>query len=494
VTPPAIMPSVAIADSFSMIVARPNPNAAPPRWLLAACLLTAVPHLIFYAYCPQPSLSPDEQEYLSLGVGLARTGELRLPTDDVALRMPLYPLFIAGVYEWQASELWQNAVQLLQTFLAWCSTIIIALTAERLADGRAGLLAALIAALYSPFRLLQMSFLTETFLIFFLSLAILVYISAGIRARSSPIRHVALLGVSCLIALGAMTRPDALLLIVPFAVDAGFRRGSAAQRAARVAMLLVPVLICSIGWGLRNQRELGVFTQSTYGGLNFHLGHCPGYANNPGLDKADYQIFRRLRTDGGLNEVQADEVLFRQGLAFIRDHPGQTVTDTISKLFVWLRTTVMFSAPTLLPLGFGLLAMHGWVQDRREPLTGRRRLLYLAAFAAFWPSLIYWLAVVWETARPWTSPLYIVPIGLIALFALRTHPAVRGLLLGLFGSQLLVALVFIPIERLRWTVDGVLILAISIGLSQLCRSLSSPDVVQAAPQGAVSLPQSGVAP
>ncbi|HVP13010.1 MAG TPA: glycosyltransferase family 39 protein [Phycisphaerae bacterium] len=465
-----------------MIAAGNNPNPPNRRWLLLACLIAAVPHAVFCVWYPHTPLSPDEQEYLSLGAGLAENGRLQLSTGDVALRMPLYPLLIAGVHEWQKSNLWQNAVQLLQTFIAWCSTIIIALTAERLAGGRAGLLAAIIAALYSPFLYLQMSFLTETLLIFFLSLAILIYLVAGIHARLPAIRNATLLAVAGLIGLAALTRADALLLIVPFAVDAAIRRGPATLRIARVAMLLLPVLLVAVGWGLRNQREIDRFTLSTYGGLNFYLGHNSGYAANPGLDHADYQIFRRMRTDGGLTESQADQLLFRQGLTFIADHPGQTVIDTISKLFVWLRTTVSLSAPTILPLGFGVLAMSGWLRDRRSPLTGRKRSLYLASFAAFWPALLYWLLLLWETNQVWTSPLYVVPIGLFALFLLRSTPAVRGLLFGLFGTQLLVALVFIPIERLRWTVDGILIVAISVGLSRLCQWLSSPDTAERAGQ------------
>jgi hypothetical protein len=64
-----------------------------------------------------------------------------------------------------------------------------------------------------------------------------------------------------------------------------------------------------------------------------------------------------------------------------------------------------------------------------------------------------------------------VPLGLIALALLRSRPRVRGLLAGLFVSQLIVAVVFIPIERIRWTVDGILILAIAVGLSNLCEWL-----------------------
>lgn len=462
-----------------MTVADVNSMTKPRRWLLPACLIAAGAHAFFYAYCPQAPLSPDEREYLSLGVGLAQNGRLMLPSGDVATRMPLYPAFIAAVYHWQSSELWQNAMQLFQTFAAWCTTIIIALTAERLADWRAGLAAAVIAAFYSPFRFLQMSFLTETLLILLLSLAVFTYVAGVLQARSPWKKMAAMAGVSVFIGLAVLTRANALLLIVPFAVDTVLRGGSARQRFFRVVLILLPVTACAAGWAIRNHRLLGAFTLSTSGGLNFYLGHNPGYASNPDLAQADYQAFARLRSESGLSELQADRRLFSMGLDYMSGHPLQTLVDSGCKVFVWLRTTVALSAPTLLLILLTTLAVSGWKQNRVAALAGKRRLVFLTASVACWPCLACWLVLVWQTSRPWTSPLEVVPIGLLAMFMLRGRPSaqglklripptVRGLLIGLFASQFAVAVIFIPIERIRWTVDGLLILAIAVGLSNLC--------------------------
>lgn len=446
-----------------------NPAAGSHRWLVFVCILAAVICGSFYLIWPETPFSPDEREYVTLGIHLAETGELRLPTGEVAKRMPLYPAMVAAVYKWQGRDVWLNGVLLIQTVLAWCTILVIALTAERLADGRAGWIAGTIAALYSPFRFLQMSFLTETLLVFLLSLALLLYVATCLHARSSTGRAAGLAGVSILLGLCVLTRANALLFILPFAVDTAWRQGAKMRRVGRVLVILLPALCCACGWAARNNSELGAPTLSTSGGLNLYLGHNARYAAQPGLGgDTDYGAFDRLRTDEGLSELEADRRLYRRGVQFILAHPGETIVNTGRKLLVWLRPSVTMSAPTLPLLVLGLVAFHGRRRPRTKALTGWRRFVYLAALAACVPCAIYWVVTLKATSQPWTSPLYVVPIGLFALILLRCRLDVRGLLVGLFASQLAVAVVFIPLARLRWVVDGILIVAIAVGLSGLC--------------------------
>jgi hypothetical protein len=44
---------------------------------------------------------------------------------------------------------------------------------------------------------------------------------------------------------------------------------------------------------------------------------------------------------------------------------------------------------------------------------------------------------------------------------------IGGLIALLVASQWIVAVVFIPLERLRWTIDGLLIVALAVGVSRL---------------------------
>jgi 4-amino-4-deoxy-L-arabinose transferase-like glycosyltransferase len=441
---------------------------------VVVCLVAAVTHGFYYLGSPEIGRWPDEAEYVALGLHLEESGELRLPTGEAAKRMPLYPAFLAAIHYWQGPTLWENSVLAIQALLAWCSTIIIALIAERLADGRAGWIAGGVAAVYSPRLLLQTSFLTETILVFLVLLALWLYISVGIAARSTIARSTGLLGVSLALGLGVLTRANALLFIVPFAVDAACRAGSRRRCMTRVGLILVPALICACCWAARNSRELGSFTLSTSGGLNFYLGHNAQYAINPGLGHdTDYQAFERLRREG-LTEVEADRSLYREGLAFLTANPGTTVSNALRKTVVWLRTSVRPSGPLTLVIGLGAVAAGGWRPWRRGLVAGVRRSVYLAALAGLVASALLVVLALQESIVPWTTPRYVVPLGMIGLLLLRGRPNVRGLLIGLFASQWVVAMAFIPLTRVRWVVDPILIVAIGVGFSRMCEWLSRP--------------------
>jgi hypothetical protein len=59
------------------------------------------------------------------------------------------------------------------------------------------------------------------------------------------------------------------------------------------------------------------------------------------------------------------------------------------------------------------------------------------------------------------------------LLFLRTRPGIRGLMIGLFACQWAVAVAFIPLSRIRWVVDPVLIVAVGVGFSHLAGRLCS---------------------
>ncbi len=461
-------------------VARREEEVPAPRrfWLAFVCLFAAACMLFWYIYYPaEMSRSPDEKEHLVLGVTLADQGELVLPTGEAAKRMPLYPAFLSLVYRWQKSELWLNAVQMLQTFMAWCVVVVIALIAERLGGARAAVFAGVIAALYSPYRFLQMVFLTETMLILLLLLALLIYISGCINGGSARTRVACLIVVSLLLGLAVLTRANALIVMIPFAIDALCRSGTNFQRIGRVAAVALPAMVMAAGWGLRNRAAVGEFTLSTIGGLNFYLGNNPDYAEHVDLAQADYEAHLRLQVEEGLTEAAADARLYAMGRQYICENPGQTLRNIMSKCVVWFKPTVSQTAPTLILLGLACFAYYGSRADRVVRLVGPRRWLFLASLALLLPAAMLWLVELISTYQPWTSPLTVVPFGLIALALLHTEPRVRGLLAGIFTSQFVVALVFIPLVRIRWTVDGILIIALAVGLSRLCDWLSNGSLI-----------------
>ena len=445
-------------------------KAAPKRWLIFVCLFAAVIHGMVCFTGGEGPRSPDEQEYLSLAVGLVEDGRLCLSGGEFAKRMPLYPALLALLYKTQVSEYWQSAALLMQGIVAWCGTIMIAVIAYRLADGRAGWIAGVTASVYAPILYLQTHFLTESLSIFLLLAAVLVYITLCLRPRSWVRHMLSLAGVSILLGFGILTRANAALFLLPFIGDTLLRAGTKRQRAVRLVVLVAPAMCLAAGWAARNHREIGSFRLSTIGGLNFYLGHNPTYTENPGLDRADYAMFDRVRAEEGLDEVEADRRLYDLGLDYIRGHPGRVAINSLRKIGVWFKPTSRSFGPVLPLLLLVVLVQCAWKGRCNSP-RGHRAHLALPIAVVLVASLLTYYAVVLvsdPTVRvPFTSSLHVLSLGVPALLLFRPKPAVKWLFIGLVSSQLLVAIVFIPLSRLRWAVDPVFIIAIAVGASNL---------------------------
>lgn len=428
---------------------------ASRRWLIPVVAAALITHtLVYFFFNFEPS--NDGREYLALGTGLSDEGILQLPTGESAKRMPLYPALIAAVDRWQGRRMLLNAVVEIQTLLSLLSTILIALIARRVSDGRGALVAGLIAAFYAPFRYLQALILSETLVIALLLGALLLYLQS-LDARRGGARWLRWTGASALLGLALLTRADAGVFAVPFAIHAACRPGWLGLRMLRAGVLLIGVFLAALSWGYRNSRVVGEWTLSTTGGLNFYLGNNSDYAANPGLNRSDYGIADRLRREDGLTEVEADRRLWALARTFIADRPGEAFVNLFRKLRVWLGSSITWSAPGTLLIILWTLALSA----RASP----RRIAWLVAAALL---SVLWLAVLWRVQRPWTQPAFVVPLGLIGLFVFNDRHRVRWLLIGLFAAQLMVAIAFIPLERLRWTVDGILIIAIGAAVARIC--------------------------
>lgn len=424
------------------------------RWLLIVICTGLASHLFaFFVSDYQPS--NDAREYLALGTSLSERGELVLPTGDRAKRMPLWPAVIAMADRWQGRKLLPHAILEIQATLSFLSVIFVALIADKTAGGRAGFIAGIVAALYAPYRSLQATYLCETQAIFLLTGATLAYVLA-VDAKKSVSKWLGIAVASAGLGLAVLTRADAIVLTIPFVIDAMLRHGPAKGRLLRAMILILGVALATITWGLRNQHAVGKFTLSTIGGLNFHLGNCEAYGENPGMDKADYGAFDRLRVSEKLSEVEADERLFAMGSAFVREHPGAFVGNVLLKTRVWFQSTVTWCAPTTILLILSTLAVCG-------PRHWKR---FMIGAAVAWG--LIWAVVFSETMRPWASPLFVVPLGLVGSVIMRDRPGIRRLLVGLVVAQLAVAIVFIPLERLRWTIDWVFIITLAAATARFC--------------------------
>ena len=429
------------------------------QWLLPVLITALVTHGCVYFFFHYEERSNDEMEYLALGVSLADHSELRLPTGEYAKRVPLFPTLIAAVDRWQGRKNIDSAIIELQTILSFASMLLIALIARRLSDHRGAIVAGLVAALYAPFRYLQSVYLTETLVIALLMAALFLYLIA-LDSKWPELRWMALGGASVMLGLSVLTRADAGVFVIPFALHALWRRGSTTMRVFGSVVLLIGVVLATLAWGIRNHRVIGAWTMSTTAGLNFYLGNNPDYAKYSGMDRADYGAFDRLRREG-LSEVEADRRLSAMGRSFVVEHPAEWAANLLRKVRVWAGTSIKWTPPGTLLIIAWTLALAGRATRYRKGLFATATLLSLV-----------WLAVFWQMKRPWTHPMFVFPLGLIGLFAMRDRLKVRGLLVGIIAAQLAVAVAFIPLERLRWTVDGIFIVALAAAVARLCEAVA----------------------
>lgn len=482
--------------------ATPPPPTTPRartdyRWLLFVCVVAALSHGGWSFFHPDPGLeegvdqseplvlrgrSPDEREYVNLATRLADEGEFRLPSGDRAKRMPLYPLFLSLIYKTQPQEYWNSSIVLAQAFLGWCTTLGIAMIAFRLRNATAGAIAGLISAIYAPYLYVETLYLTETLALALFVAAVLIYVFTLTGNGGSGRRTLSVAGVSILVGLMALTRADAIVLVIPFAVHAYLVGLSRKERVARALAASVPVVLIAGFWSYRNSQEVGRFTLSTIGGLNFYLGQHEGFAANSGLDRADYGAFDELRRQG-LSEVAADRALFDRGLSFCREHPGEAIGNCFRKFRIWFTPSIASYGPLLLVLITGFICASAWTTPV-SIRTGRRKEHRVATVALVLAVLAYLVHYKTSTrVMPFVSPVHVLALGIPSLLLLRTRTPVRGLFLGLFATQMLVAVAFIPISRLRWTMDSLLIVALAIGVSRVCTRLRLPVESAVKPAG-----------
>lgn len=459
-----------------------------PVWFVLVLLVACITHGATWYWSLDATtpnrVTQDAAEYLSLGRNLSATGALALPTGDRAKRMPVFPVLVAVVHRVTGDAGLEAGVLTIQTLLSFATTLILALTAWRVAGPVAGAMAGLSSALYGSFIYLQTLCLTEPLLIFILSLVVLLFV-----------RKANVFVIGGLLAIASLTRANAAILVLPFLVEVLLQSAPWKRRITQCVSLALPAALCLILWGMRNTREVGAFTLSTTGGLNFYLGHNPDYAADPGLGRADYGVFDRLRAQGR-SEIEADRQLARAGRAWAADHPGEVIANLWRKLATYHSSTLHKSAPTLVLLMFATIViacrprkpntahnqsawrkpggMSNTIPDSEVTPNSRPHRIYRLSCLATAVTLLSWLIILQVTLKPWINPTYLVPIGLIAIAFLSRDTGLRRLFINLYLAELFVGLAFIPLVRLRWTVDGLLIVAIAVVVSRICNWLKIP--------------------
>jgi 4-amino-4-deoxy-L-arabinose transferase-like glycosyltransferase len=322
---------------------------------------------------------------------------------------PLFTLLLAGLHALGVGgEEAQRAV--CGSLLGAGTVALVGLLGRRLGGDRAGLLAAVLAALYPTLIAADGSLLSET--LYGLLIAALLLAALRLLERPSPAGAL-LLGALC--GLAALTRSEALLLVallaLPVALFAGRRaaaggprRPGASRPLALAAIVLVATVAVLAPWTARN---LTTFDRpvliSTNDGTTLTGSNCDATYGGSRLGSFLTTCIPRVRFD---DESRQAVEWRRVAFDFMGDHAGRVPLVVAARLG---RTWGVFR-----------------VTSQASDVEGRRRWVQAAGLVAFYPLLalaIYGAAGLWR--RRLELAVMLGPVVLVTLTATVTYGGTR---------------------------------------------------------------------
>jgi 4-amino-4-deoxy-L-arabinose transferase-like glycosyltransferase len=233
-----------------------------------------------------------------------------------AFHPPLFPVLLAipslvGLDSYTAHQVFSCA-------LGAASLPVIGLVARRLAGEGAGIAAAAVGAVFIPMMARDSLLLSESLYGLLIALALL----AVLRLRERPTaRRAVELGL--VIGLAALTRGEALLLLVILAVPAALVAAEHGRRLRTAALVSAATVAVCLPWCVRNSLEYDRLTLITTGDGSVIAGsNLPSTFHGPLLGSWDFRGMARSpagrRTDP--NEAVQSERLRKQGVDYALDH------------------------------------------------------------------------------------------------------------------------------------------------------------------------------
>jgi 4-amino-4-deoxy-L-arabinose transferase-like glycosyltransferase len=305
-------------------------------WLITAAILAIVLRLAFaLGYWNHQPLTRDEREYLSLARSVAAGRGFEYDPDvlsgpiDPFGRAPGYPLFLAliGGGRTVTSSV-PTSVKVVQSLIGGLGVAMIGLLAAKLAGGRAGTVAAFIAACYPPLIWISAYAFSEA-LAWPLGLAAAWGFDRANERRSSLVAW-ALCGL--LSGLTVLVRPAILFFLILSGLWLLSRR-----RILAPLVLAAGALIAIAPWTIRNYSHDGRFVLvASEGGVTFWTGNHPqatgegDFAANAELKRASQALRAQFP---GLTEEQMEPVYYREALGWIRADPLSWCALEVRKMF-----------------------------------------------------------------------------------------------------------------------------------------------------------------
>lgn len=287
------------------------------RTLLVICLVALAHSALYIVYQQRDRDSSwsDQGGYDRLGAGLATTGTFtRYPESPTfipeVIRTPGYPIFVAAVYLVFGTGN-HLAVAIAQAFVFAGICLLVYLLAQRAANEKTAILAALMTSLYSPLPYFGALVLTELWTAFVATAAMVVCLRA---AQGGQLRDFAIAGA--LFTGTTLVRPAFVLLpfFVAIAVPLLVRSQRTSRALAGWGVLVVTAALALTPWLTYNYVYLGRVTLSPAGGIGRGLwegawqGHWPGHVQ-AALTRLAEAPFDRAELDARVRALAADAAL-----------------------------------------------------------------------------------------------------------------------------------------------------------------------------------------
>jgi 4-amino-4-deoxy-L-arabinose transferase-like glycosyltransferase len=345
------------------------------------------------------------------------------PDRPTALHPPLHPWLLSG-FSVLGLTSW-TAHRLVGAALGSVTVLLTGLLGRRVGGDRAGLLAAAFAATYPVFVRIDGTVLSES--LYGVLIAGCLLASYRLLDRPGPLTALALGG---LIGLAALTRAEALLLVVLLGIPVARRAGG--RRLLHAGLVCLAVAATLAPWTVRNliefDRPVGVATNN---GVTIAGANCRG--SYEGRDMGLWNFYCLEAARPGENEAEHAERLREKGLTYARDHADR------------------------LPLVMLVRTLRTW--DLYQPLRqaefseGQHIALYRIGLVAFY---------------------LLVPLSIAGAVLLRRRGEPLGILLAPVILVILTTTLVIGLPRLRFGAEIPLLVLAGVSLAHLLEGRSAP--------------------
>ena len=320
------------------MVEQPARSHRIPLAVVTVLVLAVIVRLVYlYEYYHLPDwyqLTVDNYYHLHWAQSIAAGN---LFGDTTYFRAPFYVFVLAALIAVFGTSLW--VFRIFGILVGTASVLMTYFIGNRLFNHRAGLLAALLQALYPIMIYFDGELLLDPLFTLLVQLGVYFFL-AWIRSRSD--RHILLSGL--MFGVAAITRPTVLVLVVVVLVAIAISRAALIKRAGQLSLFLLGLVVFIGPVFLRNVLVADdPVLISSQGGINFYIGNNPSadgvsavmpppLGHNWRIEDITWEAEKAV--GGRLRPGEVSSYWFDRGLEWVKSHPGDFIKLYLRKLYL----------------------------------------------------------------------------------------------------------------------------------------------------------------